>query len=214
VRPVTPGTLQLLAEYVSGKYDVLLAALWQQCQLVFFASVITLLLGVAIGVSMRNRPRLARILLRITGTLYTIPILASFALLIPLLGIGQTPALIALIMYGMLPVLHNTYAGLRDVDPAVREAARGMGADSRQMLLLVELPLALPKIVAGVRTMVVMNISVSTFAVFIGAGGLGAVILQGIRTFHDGMLLAGTLLTALLAMTAEQLLKWLEQKVR
>ena len=127
--------------------------------------------------------------------------------------IGQTPALVALVMYGMLPVLHNTYAGLRDVDPAVRQAARGMGADARQMLLLVELPLALPKIVAGVRTMVVMNISVSTFAVFIGAGGLGAIILQGIRTFHDGMLLAGTLLTALLAMTAEQLLKWLERKV-
>ena len=210
---MTPGPLQLLTEYVGGKYDVLLTALWQQCQLVLFASVITLLLGVGVGVWMGRRPRLARILLRIAGTLYTIPILATFALLIPLLGIGQTPALVALIMYGMLPVLHNTYAGLRDVDPAVREA-RGMGADARQMLLLVELPLALPKIVAGVRTMVVMNISVSTFAVFVGAGGLGAIILQGIRTFHDGMLLAGTLLTALLAMTAEQLLKWLEQKVR
>ena len=211
---MTPGPLQLLTEYVGGKYDVLLTALWQQCQLVLFASAITLLLGVGVGVWMGRRPRLARILLRIAGTLYTIPILATFALLIPLLGIGQTPALVALIMYGMLPVLHNTYAGLRDVDPAVREAARGMGADARQMLLLVELPLALPKIVAGVRTMVVMNISVSTFAVFVGAGGLGAIILQGIRTFHDGMLLAGTLLTALLAMTAEQLLKWLEQKVR
>ena len=119
---MTPGPLQLLTEYVSGKYDVLLIALWQQCQLVLFASVITLLLGVVVGVWMSRRPRLARILLRVAGTLYTIPILATFALLIPLLGIGQTPALVALVMYGMLPVLHNTYAGLRDVDPAQKLA--------------------------------------------------------------------------------------------
>ena len=106
---MTPGPLQLLTEYVGGNSEVLLTALWQQCQLVLFASVITLLLGVGVGVWMGRRPRLARILLRIAGTLYTIPILATFALLIPLLGIGQTPALVALIMYGMLPVLQLLY---------------------------------------------------------------------------------------------------------
>lgn len=209
---MTPGPLQLLVEYVGSKYDVLLIALWQQCRLVFISGFITLMLGVAVGVWMSSRPKVAKILLRIAGTIYTIPILATFAFLIPLFGIGETPALIALVLYGMLPVLQNTHVGLRDVNPAVREAARGMGADEHQLLFLVEIPLALPKIIAGVRTMVVMNISVSTFAVFIGAGGLGAIILQGMRTFHEGMLLAGTLLTALLAMTAEQLLKWLEKK--
>ncbi len=211
---MTRGPLQLFFDYVTTKYDLLWTAFWVQSQLVFLASAVTLVLGVCVGIWMARRPKVAGLLLRIAGTLYTIPILATFALLIPLLGIGQTPALVALVMYGMLPVLHNTYAGLRDVDPAVREAAMGMGADARQLLFLVELPLALPKIIAGVRTMVVLNVSVSTFAVFIGAGGLGAIILQGIRTFHDGMLLAGTALTALMAITAEQLLQWVEKKAK
>lgn len=211
---MTRGPLQLFFDYVTTKYDVLWAAFWVQGQLVFLASAVTLVLGVCVGIWMTRRPKIAGLLLRIAGTLYTIPILATFALLIPLLGIGRTPALVALVMYGMLPVLHNTYAGLRDVDPAVREAAKGMGADSRQQLFLVELPLALPKIIAGVRTMVVLNVSVSTFAVFIGAGGLGSIILQGIRTFHDGMLLAGTALTALMAISAEQFLQWVEKKAK
>ena len=211
---MTPGTLQQLWNYATTKSDVLWAAFWQQCQLVFLSGILTLGLGLCVAIYMARSPKLARVLLKIAGTLYTIPILATFALLIPLLGIGQLPALVALVMYGMLPILHNTYAGLRDVDPAVREAATGMGASDRQLLWLVELPLALPKIIAGVRTMVVMNISVSTFAVFIGAGGLGTIILQGIRTFHDGMLLAGTLLTAFMAISAEQFLQWAEKKAK
>ncbi len=211
---MTPGMLQLFFNYVTTKYDVLWTAFWLQCQLVFLSSAITLALGLCAGVYMAHRPKTAGVVLKIAGTLYTIPILATFALLIPLLGIGQTPALVALVMYGMLPVLHNTCVGLRDVDAAAREAATGMGASDRQLLFLVELPLALPKIIAGIRTMVVMNISVSTFAVFIGAGGLGTIILQGIRTFHDGMLLAGTLLTALMAISAEQFLQWVEKKTR
>lgn len=211
---MTPSTFQLFLDYVTTKYDVLWSAFLVQCQLVFLASSITLILGICVGVWMSRRPKAAGILLRIAGTLYTIPILATFALLIPLLGIGKTPALVALVMYGMLPILHNTCVGLRDVDPAVRGAAKGMGADDWQLLFLVEFPLALPKIIAGVRTMVVMNISVSTFAVFIGAGGLGTIILQGIRTFHDGMLLAGTMLTALMAITAEQFLQWVERKAK
>jgi osmoprotectant transport system permease protein len=211
---LTPGTLQQFIGYIATKYDVLWTAFWLQCQLVILASVITLALGLSVGVFMASRPKVARIVLKIAGTLYTIPILATFALLIPLLGIGKTPALAALVMYGLLPILHNTCIGLREVDPAAREAALGMGSSGRQLLFLVEFPLALPKIIAGVRTMVVMNISVSTFAVFVGAGGLGTIILQGIRTFHDGMLLAGTLLTALMAISAEQFLQWVEKKTR
>ena len=118
----------------------------------------------------------------------------------------------ALVIDGILPVLYNTRSGLADIDPAIIEAARGMGAGGWQLLWRVELPLAFPKIIAGIRTSVVMNISVATFAVFIGAGGLGTVILQGIRTFHDGMLLTGTLLVAITAVTAERALSWLERR--
>lgn len=211
---MTPPPLELLVVYVATRHDVLWEALWVQCRLVLLAGTFTALAGVIVGALMTRRPRLARILLKVAGTLYTIPILATFVLLIPLVGIGEKTAVVALVIHGILPVLQNTYAGIRDVDPAVRDVARGMGATDGQLLLWVEAPLALPKIIAGLRTMLVMSVSVSTFAVFVGAGGLGTVIMQGLRTFHEGMLLAGTLLTALLAVTVELAMQWVEKKAR
>lgn len=210
---MTPGPMELLVGYVTTKHELLLEALWVQCRLVLFAGTFTALAGVIVGAWMTRRPRLARVVLKVAGTLYTIPILATFVLLIPLVGIGEKTAVIALVIHGILPVLQNTYAGIRDVDPAAREVARGMGATDTQLLFWVEFPLALPKIIAGLRTMLVMSVSVSTFAVFVGAGGLGTIIMQGLRTFHEGMLLAGTLLTALLAMTVELSMQWVEKRV-
>lgn len=198
--------------FLQDRPEVLLEAFNRQLYLVFVSSLLTTLAGVPLGVAIHRLPALRQPVLKIAGTLYTIPILALFGLLIPLLGIGDFPALVALVIYGILPVLYNTRAGLADIDPAVIEAARGMGAGNGQLLWKIELPLAFPKIIAGIRTSVVMNISVATFAVFIGAGGLGTVILQGIRTAHDGMLLTGTLLVALTAVTAERGLGWLQAK--
>ncbi|MBP2639548.1 MAG: opuCB1 [Firmicutes bacterium] len=204
----------LLASYVVTKYDVLLSALEFQLYLVMLSSLITIAVGVSAGILMTRFPGMAGPILKIASTLYTIPILAMFALLIPLFGIGELPAIIALVIYGLLPILHNTYAGIKCIDPSIVEAAQGMGASEWQLLKRVEIPLALPKIVAGIRTSVVMNISVATFAVFIGAGGLGTIILQGIRTFHEGMLIAGTILVALVAVIFERLLNWLENRVK
>ncbi|MDR3561115.1 MAG: ABC transporter permease [Negativicutes bacterium] len=198
--------------FLHDKPDVLLAAFNGQLYLVAVSSALTTILGVSLAIVIHRLPRLRQPVLKTAGVLYTIPILALFGLLIPLLGIGDFPALVALVIYGILPVLYNTRSGLADIDPAIIEAARGMGAGGWQLLWRVELPLAFPKIIAGIRTSVVMNISVATFAVFIGAGGLGTVILQGIRTFHDGMLLTGTLLVAITAVTAERALSWLERR--
>jgi len=205
---ITAQTLRFLHD----KPGVLLDAFNSQLYLVLVSSLLTTVIGVSLGVAIHRLPGLRQPILKIAGTLYTIPILALFGLLIPLLGIGNFPALVALVIYGILPVLYNTRAGLADIDPAVIEAAQGMGACSWQLLRKVELPLAFPKIIAGIRTSVVMNISVATFAVFIGAGGLGTIILQGIRTSQDGMLLSGTLLVALTAVTAERGLGWLQTR--
>lgn len=199
--------------YIVKRYDLLLSALGVQFYLVMLASLITVAVGVPLGVALTRLKLIKGFVLKVTGVLYTIPILAMFGLLIPLFGIGNRSALIALTIYGLLPVLQNTYVGIKEVSPAVKEAARGMGASNLQLLMRVELPLALPVILAGIRTSVVMNISVATFAVFIGAGGMGTVIMQGIRTYHNGMLIAGTLLVALTAVIAERLLGYIEARI-
>jgi osmoprotectant transport system permease protein len=205
--------LSMAWEYTVANYPDLLAALGIQLELVFLASILTTLIGVPVGIALNRLPRIRKPVLKITGALYTIPILAMFGLLIPLFGTGTISALISLTIYGILPILHNTYAGINGVSPAVKEAARGMGVNGWQMLTKVELPLAMPVIIAGIRTSIVLNISVATYAAFIGAGGLGMIIIQGMRTFHDGMLFVGMLMVAALAILAERLLNLFELKV-
>jgi len=207
------GTWAQIVAYVASGYQTLWHDLLIQLHLVLLASIATIVVGVPVGILVSGN-RLARnIVLKVSGILYTIPILAMFGLLIPLFGIGNEPALIALTIYGILPILQNTTIGIAEVSPHVLEAARGMGASDAQLLFKIKLPLALPAIMAGIRTSVVMNISVATFAVFIGAGGLGTVIMQGIRTFQNGMLIPATVLVALIAMAAERLLAFLEKGV-
>jgi osmoprotectant transport system permease protein len=200
-------------KYTIVKYDVLLSALGEQFYLVFLASVLTTGIGLPLGIVLTRMPRIRTVILKIAGTLYTIPVLAMFGLLIPIFGIGNKSALIALTVYGILPILHNTYTGILEVSPAAKEAARGLGVSNWQMLTRVELPLALPFIIAGIRTSIVLNISLATYVVFIGAGGLGTIIVQGMRTFHEGMLITGTLLVALTTILSERILAIFETKV-
>lgn len=205
------GTWEQILAYVSSQYNVLWADLLIQLRLVLVASIATVVIGVPVGILVTGIRVLKNIVLKIAGVLYTIPVLAMFGLLIPIFGIGNEPALIALTIYGILPILQNTCIGIAEVSPAVLEASRGMGASNAQLLFKIRLPLAMPAIMAGIRTSVVMNISVATFAVFIGAGGLGTVIMQGIRTFQNGMLIPATVLVALVAMAAERLLALAEK---
>lgn len=207
------NVIVLAWNFVTTQYTVLLAALGVQLYLVFVASILTTAIGVPLGIILNRMPKIRTLVIKIAGALYTIPILAMFGLLIPLCGTGTKSALISLSIYGILPILNNTYAGIREVSPAAKEAARGMGVNSWQMLTKVELPLALPVIIAGIKTSIVLNISVATYAAFIGAGGLGMIIIQGMRTFHGGMLVAGTVLVAAIAIFTERLLNLFEAKV-
>ncbi|GAB5097376.1 MULTISPECIES: ABC transporter permease [unclassified Caballeronia] len=164
--------------------------------------------GVALGIVITLNERLARVVLYAAAMLMTIPSIALFGLLIPVLsligqGIGFLPAAIALFLYAQLPIVRNTYAAIRNLDPALREAANGMGMTAWQRLYRVEMPIAVPIIMAGVRMAVVMNIGIAAIATYIGAGGLGRLISRGISQSDPRQLIAGAVIVALLAILAD-----------
>ena len=172
------------------------------------------LIGVSTGIWIVRNERSARYVLAASDFLYTIPSIALFGFLVALTGIGNTSALIALVLYGILPMLRATYTGIREVDPQLLETAKAMGSTEKQLLYRVQLPLALPVIFSGFRTMVIMTIALGGIASFIGAGGLGVAIWRGITTNNPEMTVAGSLLVALLAISVDWLIAKGERKLR
>ncbi len=160
-------------------------------------------IGVPVGVLVSKYPKAAQKVMALVNFLYTIPVIAMFGLLLPFVGIGERNAMVALVIYGLLPVIRNTYVGLDEVDKFVIESARGMGSSEMELLLNIKLPLAMPVIFAGVRTMIVMTIALTAIATFIGAGGLGSAIYRGITMNFQEMIFAGSIMVALLAVIAD-----------
>lgn len=191
--------------------DDLFVALWQHVQLSLLALLIGVVIAVPLAIFAQPHPKLANGLLQVTGVLQTIPSLALLGLLIPLVGIGSTPALIALVVYALLPIFQNTYVGLDGIDPAYEEAATAFGMRRGQKLLRVELPLALPVIISGIRTAAVMVIGTATLAALIGAGGLGTFIILGINRNDPALTVIGALAAALLAIVVSFGLAWLQR---
>jgi osmoprotectant transport system permease protein len=173
-------------------------------------------IGIPLGVWVTRHPRWKRTVLGAAGIVQTIPSLALFGLLIPvpMLGIGTKTALLALMLYSLLPVLRNTVTGIESVDPAVREAARGMGMTDGEMLRIIEMPLAAPVILAGVRLATVIGIGVATIAAAIGAGGLGVLIFRGVAMVDYVTILAGALPAAALALLADTAFGAAEKRMR
>lgn len=161
------------------------------------------LLAVPVGIACARRPWLGRLVLGATGVIQTVPTLALLAFMLPLLGLGLDAALAALFLYALLPILRNTYTGIREVDPALVEAARGMGLTPGQVLRQVVVPLATPTLVAGVRTAAVISIGVATLAAFIGAGGLGEPIITGLQLNDMRLVLSGAVPAAALAVLVD-----------
>lgn len=188
----------------------------EHVSIVAVAVSVAIATAVPIGIFITQRRRLADTVLYAASMMITVPSIALFGLMIPLLstighGIGYLPAMIAIVLYSQLPIIRNTYTAIADVDPALREAARGMGMSSIQRLREVEIPLALPVIMAGIRTAVVMNIGVTAIAAYIGAGGLGTFIARGISQSDPRQLITGALAVSLLAITADLLLAQLQR---
>lgn len=175
----------------------------QHLQISLIAIVAAMIIGLALGICISRYRRSSGIVLGLTNLIYTIPSIALFGFLIPFSGIGNTTAIIALTVYALLPMVRNTYTGITGIDREIIEAARGMGSTPLQILYRVQLPLAFPVILSGLRNMVVMTIALAGIAAFIGAGGLGVAIYRGITTNNATLTVAGSLLIALLALLTD-----------
>ncbi len=186
----------------------------QHLHITFLAVTLITVIGLTVGILMTRNRWLAGGILRVTSFLFTIPSIALFGVLVSLTGIGLKSALIAIVLYGLLPMIRNTYTGLTEVDREIVEAAVGMGSTPAQLLFRIQLPLAFPVIFSGFRTMVVMTIALGGIASFIGAGGMGRAIWRGISTNFPEMTIAGSLLIAALAIFTDYLLGMIERLVR
>lgn len=205
-------------QFIFQNLDVIARLAVQHISIVAVAVGLAILTGVPIGIAITQNQRLADIVLYVASIIVTVPSIALFGLMIPVLslighGIGWLPAVIAILLYSQLPIIRNTYTAITNVDPALRESARGMGMTPAQRLWQVEIPLAIPVIMAGVRTAVVMNIGVAAIAAYIGAGGLGVLISRGISQTDPRQLIAGALAVSLLAIIADYALLALQKRL-
>jgi osmoprotectant transport system permease protein len=174
--------------------------------------------GVPLGIAITQNRKIADAVLYVAGMIMTIPSIALFGVMIPILsligqGIGWLPAVVAVFLYSQLPIIRNTYTAIDNVDPALREAARGMGMTNFQRLRDVEIPLAIPVILAGVRTAVVINIGITAIATYIGAGGLGTYIARGISQTDPRQLITGAVAVSILAVIADYGLLWVQNRL-
>lgn len=211
--------MSLLVAFFNKLGPEMLQRTYEHVFLTLLALAIAVTIAVPLGIYLtRTRyPAISSLVMGAVGVIQTIPTLALIALIVLIFAvvslptIGVVPALVALVLYALLPILRNTYTGLRQVDPAIIEVAQGMGMRPHQILFSVELPLALPVVMAGVRISTVWTIGIATLAALIGAGGLGDLILKGLRSMQLDFLLAGTLPAGALALIFDGILAGLER---
>jgi osmoprotectant transport system permease protein len=188
----------------------------EHIELVGFAIIVSIIIAVPLGIYLTTNEYLAGTVLQAASIMMTIPSIALFGVMIPIFsiinqGIGFVPAFIALILYSQLPILRNTYTAIKNVDPNIRDAAIGIGMKTSQRIFRVEIPNTIPVIMAGIRTAVVMNIGIGVIAAYIGAGGLGVLITQGITRSDNNLIVTGAIAVAILAIIADTIL-WIIQK--
>ncbi|WP_114948685.1 ABC transporter permease [Microvirga calopogonii] len=200
--------------WILNNYDRLLTALCEHVALVGIALTLSLAIAFPLGVYSARRPSVYGPVMAIVGVFYTIPALALFAFLIPFMGLGTRPAVTALVLYSLVILIRNIATGIREVPSDIIEAADGMGYGPWRRLFRIELPLASPVIVAGIRITAVTQISVATVAAYISAGGLGEIIFQGITQDFGEKVAAGAMVTALLAVVVDTGLRHLERRLR
>src|SRR6201996_867555 len=202
---------QTLWDFIQQQSDKLATQTLEHIGLTFISLFLAVLVGLPLGIIIARKRKLSGTVLGLAGVLQTIPSIALLGFMIPLLGIGPVPAITALFLYALLPIIRNTYTGITEVDSAIKEAATGMGMSYSQRLFKVEIPLAMPVLLAGIRTATVINVGVATLAAYIGAGGLGEFIFGGISLNNTNMILAGAIPAALLALLFDFLLSKVQQ---
>ncbi len=200
--------------WFARNWEQVLFALYEHVLISLAALAIAAVISLALGIWAARRPRVFAATLAVTGALYTVPTLAFLALLIPLVGLGKTNVIIAMVAFSLVIMTRNVATGIRDVPADIVEAAKGMGMSARQVLARVELPLALPVIVAGLRVATVTVISVTTVGAYVNAGGLGTLIFNGIASDHAPKIWTGALTACALAVAADLALAHLERALK
>jgi osmoprotectant transport system permease protein len=191
----------------------LIVKTWQHIYISAFSLLLGVIVAVPIGILLTRVKPIANVVMSIASMLQTIPAMALLALMIPFFGIGAIPAIIALFIYSLLPILRNTYLGMEDVDPALIDAAKGMGMTNWQSIVKVELPMAAPVIMAGIRLSATYVIAWAALASYIGAGGLGDFIFNGLNLYRTDLILGGSIPVIILALIVDWLLGKLEAVV-
>lgn len=189
----------------------LLEKTWEHISISLLSLLAAIIVAVPLGIVLTKSDKLAKIVLSITSVLQTVPSLAILAMMIPFFGIGTVPAVIALFLYVLLPILNNTYLGIQSVNKNAREAGRAMGMTQNQLLRMVELPLAVPVIMSGIRLSAVYAISWATLASYIGAGGLGDFIFNGLNLYQPKLIIVGAVVVTLLALVTDFVLAYIEK---
>lgn len=206
-----------MTEFLRRYGDEILQAAGEHVWLVAITMLLAIAIGVPLGILVSRRPWLSKPILGTANVAETIPSLALFGFLLPVPWLGARAdrlAIVALTLYALLPIIRNTAAGIAAVDPAVREAARGMGMTDRQILVHVELPLSFSTMLAGIRVATVLTIGIATIAAAVGAGGLGEFIFRGLAMVNNPLILAGAIPAAILALGADFLLGIFERRLR
>ena len=201
-----------MTEYFIKYHDKLFAALAEHIELVLITLVISVLLAAALTVVCNYSRRFSRLVINVFSMIYSIPSLAMFAILIPVTGLGQRTAITVLVIYNQYLLLRNFLAGLENTDPAIVEAAAGMGMTRLQILIKIKLPLSRRAIVSGIRIAAVSTVGIATIAASINAGGLGAILFDGLRTMNTAKIIWGSVLSAALAVLIDWLLSLYEKR--
>jgi osmoprotectant transport system permease protein len=202
-----------MIEFLQQNQTELLAKTIEHLSISIMSLLAAILIAVPLGIVLTRTDKTAKVVLSLTSVLQTIPSLAILAMMIPFFGIGTLPAVIALFLYVLLPILNNTYLGVKSVDPTAVQAGRAMGMTTRQLLRHVEFPLAIPVIMSGIRLSAVYAISWATLASYIGAGGLGDFIFNGLNLYQPKLIIAGAVIVTILALVIDGILALIERWV-
>jgi len=200
-----------MIDFIMNNWQMIVQKSLEHVNLSFTAVILACVVGIPVGFLIVNHDKAAKIVISVANIIQTIPSLAMFAFSMPLFGIGTKPAVFALFLYALLPIIKNSLIGIKNVDPAIIKAATGMGMTKTQIMFKVEIPLAISVIMGGVRIAAVTCIGITTIATLIAAGGLGDLIYRGLSTFNQPMIFTGALLSALLALLVDFLLGLVEK---
>ncbi|MFW3332009.1 ABC transporter permease [Aerococcus viridans] len=202
-----------MQEFIASQGSEVIRLLWEHIYMSLISLGLGVIVAVPLGILLSQVPKIANVVISIVSVLQTIPTLALLALMIPFLGVGKVPAIVALFIYSLLPILRNTYLGMSNVNPDLLDAAKGMGLKRMQIIRQVQLPLAVPVIMAGIRLSTVYVIAWTTLASYIGGGGLGDMIFNGLNLFRPDLILGGTIPVTILAVIVDLVMARIEDWV-